>query len=152
MPSFSFLPFLPEHADRASYIHKRCFDDGWPAGDFETLLSCPARFGIFHENGFILCSHVLEEAEILTFCVLPEERGNGLGKGLLQAACREAVRKGVREIFLEVSKNNWPALSLYQKEGFIPVGERKDYYPTREGVGRDALVLKKEFEDGEAIP
>ena len=49
MPSFSFLPFLPEHAERASYIHHRCFDDGWPASDFETLLSCPARFGIFAE-------------------------------------------------------------------------------------------------------
>ncbi len=149
MPTFPLHLLASADVDRASYIHRSCFDDGWPAQDFENLLACPSRFGLFHQNGFILCACVAEEAEILTFCVLPEERKKGLGRELLQAACQKAAQKGAQKIFLEVSKNNWDALSLYQKEGFFPVGERKGYYPDKKGAGQDALILRKDLQNEE---
>ena len=41
-------------------------------------------------------------------------------------------------ITLDVTKTNIPAVKLYQKLGFIKVGQRKDYY----GSGQDAILMR----------
>ena len=49
--------------------------------------------------------------------VLPEARGRGIGKALLQAVDAEALKRGACKITLEVLSGN-PARHLYAREGY----------------------------------
>ena len=49
--------------------------------------------------------------------VLPETRGRGIGKALLQAVEAEALKRGACKITLEVLSGN-PARHLYAREGY----------------------------------
>jgi putative acetyltransferase len=51
--------------------------------------------------------------------VLPDYRGQGLGRRLLEACIAKAWQKGLTRIELEVRSDNTPAIALYHKHGFI---------------------------------
>lgn len=50
--------------------------------------------------------------------VLPEARGQGLGRQLVAALCQEALARGYGEIRLEVVDSNPRAKALYERLGF----------------------------------
>jgi ribosomal-protein-alanine N-acetyltransferase len=69
-----------------------------------------------------------DEAEILTVGVVPAARRQGIGSALLRELLDEAGRRGVEEIFLDVSVDNPDAQRIYEREGFTRVGVRRGYY------------------------
>ncbi len=97
-------------------------------------------------GGLILARVAADEAEILTLAVAPPAQNHGLGRCLLQAALDHAQTHGASSMFLEVSPANAPALALYARAGFAPVGRRPRYYPG----GGDALVLRRALSPGAA--
>ena len=127
-----------------STVHAQCFDKPWSEQEIFSLLSLPTTVGWITEKGFLLCSHVADEMEILTICVLPIFRKQGVAFQLLQDLFYYASQKNVTRVFLEVSISNQPAQRLYQKAGFIQTGVRKNYYKTTNGF-IDALCLTKTF-------
>ncbi len=85
-----------------------------------------------------------DESHILNLAVAKEYQQQGYGKKMLEHLLHEArLFKAVR-ILLEVRISNDPALNLYKKMGFKPIGLRKQYYQTQEGR-EDAQVLCKEL-------
>lgn len=50
--------------------------------------------------------------------ILPEARGQGVGRGLMSALIEEAKARGDRRMELEVIEQNNPAVCLYQNAGF----------------------------------
>ena len=86
--------------------------------------------------GYIYASFVLDEAEIGNICVLPELRGQGVGRKLMEELLNILKSVEVTRVFLEVESDNEGAIALYEKCGFVRYNERKDYY----GKGRDALL------------
>lgn len=77
------------------------------------------------------------EIEILRIGVLPVFHRLGIAEGLL--AFLDKLANG-REILLEVNSENFAAIGLYKKKGFINFAVRKRYYPD----GKDAILMKKE--------
>lgn len=57
-------------------------------------------------------------AHLFLLYVAPEHRRRGIGTALLQYAQNWAVRRGDKQIGLQVFLANQPALNLYQKLGF----------------------------------
>lgn len=51
--------------------------------------------------------------------VVPQMRGHGVGSALLDAVCREAVRRRKANIRLDVIDTNPRAKSLYERKGFV---------------------------------
>lgn len=88
--------------------------------------------------GFLLAQQDVEALEILTFCVHPDKRAQGIGGKLLKAALRLAPDGGA---FLEVAADNAAAQSLYRQAGFDLIGTRKNYYKRAEGAV-DAYCFK----------
>lgn len=133
------------HADVMATLHAACFpEEGWDRVAIAGLLGDSAVDGLLlcgpedDPVGFALVRTAADEAEILTIGIRPDVRGRGLGRRLIAAACEAAARRGALRLFLEVSECNGPALSMYRRAGFEPVGRRRHYY----GVGVDALVLR----------
>lgn len=69
--------------------------------------------------GVILCSRVREDVGHVTqVCVLPGQRGRGIGKALILAACGELQRRGFNSLSLTVTAANRGAVELYRRLGF----------------------------------
>ncbi|MCE2565501.1 ribosomal protein S18-alanine N-acetyltransferase [Komagataeibacter sp. FNDCF1] len=122
----------------------------WDAVAMQALLDMPGIFIVLAQEkaageaghdaaGFIMARTTLDEAEILTFAVNPAWRRRGIGRDLLARCMREAADAGATTLFLEVARDNTPALALYRAAGFAQVGMRRGYYPD----GMDACVMQR---------
>lgn len=60
------------------------------------------------------------QAEIASLALVPEARGAGVGAALLEAANREAARRGGDAVYLLVAEGNEGAMRFYEREGFRP--------------------------------
>jgi ribosomal-protein-alanine N-acetyltransferase len=78
--------------------------------------------------GYLLSGRIGDEAELLRIGILPEKRKCGYGNLLLSHWLEEEKRKGALHFFLEVRKQNRSAAALYEKNGFVLAGTRKNYY------------------------
>jgi len=90
--------------------------------------------------GFVLTRHVLDEEELLLIAVVPEFRQRGIGSKLIDRLFTAARRRGITRIYLEMRRGN-PAVHLYRKLGFEPIGERRHYYRTANGERIDAITF-----------
>lgn len=106
--------------------------DGAPAGYDEPAV------------GFSLSRTGFEEEELLLLAVMPQYRGRGIGRHILDALAQAAKMRGATRLLLEMRHGN-PAESLYRAFGFTTIGRRKDYYRTPVGTRIDALTFAYEM-------
>jgi ribosomal-protein-alanine N-acetyltransferase len=126
------------------HLEKVCFPkDAWPLLDLVGILSMPnvLRLKAVIDGqmvGFIACDIRRSEnvAWIATLGVLPEQRGQGIGEGLLREA---EARLGVATIRLSVRASNQTAIQLYHRLGYAQKAIWPRYYVDRE----DAVVMEK---------
>jgi len=76
----------------------------------------------------------------LGLMVAAERRGQGIGRGLLEAAVDWARAAGVTKLELHVFPWNEPALRLYERFGFEREGVRRGHY-RRAGEEVDAILM-----------
>lgn len=79
-----------------------------------------------------------DEAHITTFATHPAWRRRHLGEWLMIHLVGAARAAGATIVTLEVRVGNAPAIALYRKLGFEPVGLRRGYY---QDTGEDAHLL-----------
>lgn len=111
------------------------FGDSWGAlADHERLWTLSGQ-------GFARWSAVpaAGEAELLRIAVAPSARRSGLGRALLRASEAGLGAVGIHQLHLEVRASNAAARSLYESEGWRPVGARPRYYRD----GEDAVLYSK---------
>ena len=147
------------HAQVLSALHQACFSPGWADTDITGLLKTPGAAALaelsgaetFYESGptnvpvgFILYRCAVDECEIITLCVRPENRRQRTARRLLSALEVILVGCGVTNVFLEVEENNISALKLYEGAGYVRTGRRKNYYQNEAGR-RDALLYRRQL-------
>ena len=129
-----------QYALPAHKIHTKCFDNAWSEKEFTDLLNLPTSCLWMNEKGMLLCAHVSDEMEILTFGVIPEYRRQGHARRLLNQMLNYAKKNNVQKIFLDVAQDNIPAIRLYEKTGFYLINRRPGYYKNGQ---TDALIYIK---------
>lgn len=77
-------------------------------------------------------SQVLNEGDIMNIAVAEKFRRQGYGKRILEEIFSIAKDLHIERITLEVRESNLPARSLYEKEGFVFSGIRRNYYRNKE--------------------
>lgn len=100
----------------------------------------PIEEGTTNAAGFVLTRHAADEEELLLIAVVPAFRRQGLGEILIDRLFAAARGRGVSRIFLEMRRGN-PAVHLYRKAGFKPIGERRNYYRLANGTRVDAITF-----------
>jgi ribosomal protein S18 acetylase RimI-like enzyme len=68
---------------------------------------------------FVAWPHAMSHRGTLGMGILPEYRGRGVGRRLLETCISKAWSKGITRIELEVRADNTRAIKLYEKFGFI---------------------------------
>jgi ribosomal-protein-alanine N-acetyltransferase len=91
-------------------------------------------------SGYIAARINADELHVNNIGVWPESRRRGVGGALLGAVLEAAARRGAVEAVLEVRASNLPAQRMYERFGFVAVGDRKSYY--REPV-EDARIMTR---------
>ena len=94
--------------------------------------------------GHAVLTVILDEAELLNFCLAPNHQGKGLAGRYLDVVLMTMAEQGASKLFLEVRQSNTPARQLYASAGMHEIGRRKDYYPLSDGR-EDAIVMGLEF-------
>ena len=131
-------------------IERRSFTAPWEESTFRGLMRRPtASLLVAEREGEVVAYSVTwfaaDEAELGDIAVLPESRGGGLGRRMLEEAVAACRKRGTRSLFLEVREANRVARQLYHSAGFEVVGVRKQYY--NEPV-EDAIVMRLDLEHG----
>lgn len=72
--------------------------------------------------------------------VVPEARGQGVGKFLTTRLIAESVERGERRMELEVIEANLPAVALYEKAGFRTLRRLLSYNLPKPGDGEKAGI------------
>ena len=83
-----------------------------------------------------------DTAALFAMWVAPEARGRGVGGALIDAVDDWARGQGYRRIGLGVTTNNAAAIRLYERKGFLDLGET---YPLREESDLMIRIMGKEL-------
>lgn len=126
-------------------LHSRAFTTPrpWSAAEISALLAGNGVFWLGHARGFVMGRAVAGEAEVLTLAVAPDQRRQGVARGLMQGFEHAAQAAGAETAFLEVAANNDAAIALYLSLGYAQAGRRKGYFETPHGTRIDALVMTR---------
>lgn len=123
-------------------------NDPWSPEALARILALPRSFGLIaHEAGqplgFLLAQCAAGESEIINLAVAPAARRRGIGRALVASAMSRARWLGAQTMFLEVADDNTAARSLYERQGFVQVGIRPDYYRRGPSNYTNALILRR---------
>lgn len=118
-----------------SFIDKKTVIDDLEKNPFGKLI-------ILKENdeivGFLYYSIIYDRIEINQFEINKIHRNCGKGKKLLEYFLNIVDK----DITLEVREDNIPAITLYEKNGFIKKAIRKGYYK-----GIDGILMERKYKD-----
>lgn len=121
----------------------------WTAGIFSDCLRAGYCCRVLERNGDLVGYAIMAagagEAHVLNVCIRADQRGQHLGRELMEWLLEEARAAGNSWIFLEVRPSNRPALLLYRSLGFSQVGVRRGYYQAV-GGREDALVHRLDLD------
>ena len=126
-------------------LERQCFSTPWtrrqlaaqlPDDQHVFLVACLGEDTV----GYVGMMHVLDEGYISNVAVSPQHRRKGLGDMLIKELLVRAEKLELSFVTLEVRAGNAAAIALYEKHGFVKVGQRKNYYDLPK---EDALLMSK---------
>jgi [ribosomal protein S18]-alanine N-acetyltransferase len=132
------------------HLEQACFPkDAWPLLDLIAVLTFGGvvRLKAVENGGMIgfIAGDMRPRkgvAWIATVGVLPEHRGRGIGRALLEACESRLMLPRIR---LSVRPSNYEAIRMYQNAGYRSIDQWRHYYDD----GEDALVMEKRMpQDG----
>lgn len=130
-------------AEQVAALEKECFPDPWSANSLSDMLGNPhALYLVAVMDGQLIgyCGTrtVLDEGDILRVAITREYRGRKIGSELLRTLLMKTP--DIDSWNLDVREHNEPAIGLYRKYGFEPIGKRKHYYHHPE---EDAILMQR---------
>ena len=126
------------------HVEQTCFpQDAWPLLDLIAVLSFPGVIRLKAVVGDQMIGFIAGDPRpsegfswIATLGVLPEYRGKGFGRALLEACEAQVATERIR---LSVRASNLDPIRMYEKAGYRLVDRWFHYYDD----GEDALIMEK---------
>lgn len=149
--SILFRPMTLSDVPQVHAIDQASFSMPWPERSYHYELTQNANSILWvaevipeHSDvprriiGMIVVWLVVDEAHVATLAVHPDFRGQGLSNRLLALGLRSAIVRGAVDSTLEVRASNLKAIKLYEKFGYLEVGQRPRYYRDN---NEDAILM-----------
>ena len=140
---FRIVDVSTEHIPQIEEIERECFSRPWTAEQLKSQMrDAQHEFIATMDGGRVLgyvgLMYVLDEGYISNVAVHLDARRQGIGDALIDALAAKAAELELAFLTLEVRESNAPAIALYAKHGFHPVGKRKNYY---DAPKEDAVLM-----------
>ena len=125
-----------EDLDRLLDLENRCFElDRLSRRSFRHFLASDTASCLVAERGGELLGYALvlfhgrtALARLYSMAVAPEHQAQGLGRVLLDAAEAAALDAGAAVMRLEVHPQNFAAIALYRRAGYLEFGVYRGFY------------------------
>ena len=108
--------------------------------DIRYVLFCSMNGGSV--SGYLIISVVCDEAEVIQIASGRDSLRKGVATGLIKECFEYLQKRGVVSLFLEVRASNAPAVSFYEKTGFVVTGMRRNYYSD---PVEDAIIMSRKL-------
>ncbi len=137
-------PMRMEDLGEVVEIERASFGDPWSRASFEAeIRTDPTSHCRVLRLGGRICGYMIawfieDEAHLANIAVAPWARRRGHAQAMLEYLLRECYLRGSRILVLEVRVSNTGAIALYEQNGFVVGGVRKNYY---RNPREDALVM-----------
>ena len=140
---FRIVDVSAEHIRQIEEIERDCFSRPWTAEQLKSQMRDEQHEFIDAVDGsrvfgYVGLMYVLDEGYISNVAVHPDARRQGIGDALIDVLAAKAAELELAFLTLEVRESNAPAIALYAKHGFHPVGKRKNYY---DAPKEDAVLM-----------
>ena len=137
-----------DHVSQVAALEAICFHDPWSENSVASELSNPLSLWLValedgQVTGYVGSQTVAGETDMMNVAVHPDHRRKGIAEELIASLVEELKAMESRCLTLEVRASNIPAITLYEKLGFLQIGLRKNYYRNPK---ENALILRKEWE------
>lgn len=133
-----------ENFNEVLNISEEQFDkDSWTNSQFEDCLKNENYITyVFYKNNkvacFLIAQNLIDSINLLLIGTKNEFKRMGLASILIEKLIQKAKSNNIKT-WLEVRKDNLPAINLYKKLGFKEIFERKNYYKD----GSSAIIYEK---------
>lgn len=122
-----------ENAHDIARIERECFSAPWSEEAVTSELEKKNTHIVAAFDGKVLCGYagmyfVCDEGYIFNIAVSENKRRCGIGAVLVRELIAFSKEQHLSFLSLEVRKSNSAAVKLYDKLGFVSVGERKNFY------------------------
>lgn len=138
------VPEKKEVLEKLFELEQACMRRPWTRDMISEHLESPAAITLFinaagqivgtptDAAGYLLGLRTKDADDLLRVAVLPESRGKGFARMLVDVFCSK------HRVLLEVAKDNEAALALYRSCGFQKIHTRPAYYQ-----GVDCIVMER---------
>ena len=145
--NYEIINASEKHVEQLEKLEKICFSMPWTRDFLVSQLPDDRHVFIAAVEGekvlgYVGMMYVLDEGYISNVAVAPEHRRKGIADALIGELMERGKALELSFVTLEVRAGNAPAISLYEKHGFSPVGKRKNYYDFPK---EDAILMTKFF-------
>lgn len=130
--SFKILPAKRKHRHDIKRVNELTLPENYPMELWEEIISAHCSF-VLLENSVVIGYCCIDRNSIMSFAILPEYRGKGLGKRLINESLEYVKSKKWSYINLHVRVDNDIAQKLYLSVGFEIVETVVKYYGTIDG-------------------
>lgn len=136
-----------EDIDIVCGIEKECFSLPWSRNAFEeSLEKAYSYFYVAEQNGKVVgyagMYNIADEADVTNVAVNPLYRRKGIADKLVKKVIEKTRELNSACVNLEVRQSNSNAIALYEKNGFISLGIRKNFY---EKPLENAVIMRREL-------
>lgn len=132
-------PMTISDLDSIGSLLQEKFDPFWSYSVFKQELQNPNSCYIVAKQGDEVIGFggiwkAIDEIHITNLVTRIDKRSLGIGNLLLKQLIQMAKIKNVTSVTLEVNIHNLAAIHLYEKNGFVKLGVRKNYYSNHESA------------------
>lgn len=143
----SLVPMQVDDIEQIMVIENSVYPHPWTRGNFLDSLYSKYETAVLRDMSYSLIGYYLvmlavDEAHLLNITVRGDLHGKGYGRMLLDSVVALARDKKMTSILLEVRPSNARALAVYERYGFVRIGQRKAYYPAANNTREDAIVMR----------
>ena len=134
--------------DAVLAIEVQAYPFPWTRGNFIDSIAAGylARVLVDEDGeliGYFVAMPGFEEMHLLNVTVSASHEGRGHGRRLLAELYSLSASFAATAVWLEVRESNLRARALYERDGFIEAGRRRDYYPAPAGQREDAILMTR---------
>lgn len=141
-------PMVMEDVPQIAALEAALFADPWNEKQLrDTIHFHPEDVYVYEVDGivgYLLLMGAADEGELLRIGVDKDHRRQGIGLALMERMAQWAKEHGVATGYLEVRAHNEAAIALYERQGYVSLGVRKNYY---KNPVEDAIIMSKGYAD-----